>query len=415
MRNLRVIFSVIFTLLAILSCSDNSDSFKRTITLRPVPERIKIELTEAEQQQVQVNNSFAFELSNEVFKQNQGSNFLISPLSATFVLAMLENGSANQTQQQILNALHFDDETSMNTLCSKLISGAPKIDTSVEISIANGLFMDDEFPVKDEYVKSIEDIFDAEVKNIDFSNKQSAMKEINNWASNKTKGKISQILNLDEMHDNLKLAALNSIYFKGIWENEFDSKKTSKETFTHADGTEEKIDMMQMNDHFLYNSFDNFDMLHMAYGNDGYSMEVLLPKEGVSVEEVLNGLKKLDWKMTMMEMYPYKVDIKLPRFSTDYTTDMQPVLNALGITDMFTFGDADFSRISDGKIFMDLFKQKCTIDVNEKGTEATTTTISMDGPTHSAVLDAEFHANRPFIYMITENTTGGIYFIGTFN
>ena len=93
---------------------------------------------------------------------------------------------------------------------------------------------------------------------------------------------------------------------------------------------------------------------------------------------------------------------------------MQPVLKALGMTDMFDAGKADFLRLSDVSTAVGLFKQKCTIDVNEQGTEATTSTISSNGDMANVVPTAEFHANRPFVYLITENTTGAIYFVGTY-
>jgi serine protease inhibitor len=143
-------------------------------------------------------------------------------------------------------------------------------------------------------------------------------------------------------------------------------------------------------------------------------MEVLLPKDGVTVEEVLNSLKSADWEKTMMSMRDYEVDVQLPKFTAEYSIDMPPVLKALGMKDMFDQDKADFSRISDMKTFLGIFRQKCTIDVNEKGTEATTVTVSSGGETANVVPNAEFHANRPFIYIITENTSGGIYFIGTF-
>jgi serine protease inhibitor len=407
-KQLTIICIAAFALFAFASCSDDG----HTVTDRPLPALIRINLTEAEHQQVQANNDFAFDLSREVLQEDQKGNVLISPLSATYVLAMLENGSASETQQQILGALHYDNETSMNTICSKLIDGAPKVDASTEVSIANGLFLDKTYPVKDEYVKSMEKVFGAEVKNLDFSNQQSVFNEVNGWANDKTKGKISRII--DNMDPNTKLMALNAIYFKGIWNKEFDSRKTSKESFTHANGEKEKIDMMQIKELYLYHSFPNFDMLHLDYGNNGYSMEVLLPKEGVTVEEVLNSLKSADWEKTMMSMRDYEVDVQIPKFTAAYSIDMPPVLKALGMKDMFDPDKADFSRISDSKTFLGIFRQKCTIDVNEKGTEATTVTVSSGGLTANVVPNAEFHANRPFIYIITENTSGGIYFIGTF-
>ena len=172
--------------------------------------------------------------------------------------------------------------------------------------------------------------------------------------------------------------------------------------------------MMQTKENFLYGSFPKFDMLHLSYGNNGYSMEVLLPKEGVTTEEVLGSIKSADWQETMMAMRACQVDVQLPKFTAEYSIDMPSILKALGMNDMFDSHKADFSRLSDIDTFLSLFRQKCTIDVNEKGTEATTITVSGGGETTSYIPTVEFHANRPFIYIITENTSGSIYFMGIF-
>ncbi|MBO1363815.1 serpin family protein [Prevotella sp. A2931] len=410
MKQLTIISMTAFALFAFASCSDDG----YTATNRPVPPLIKIDLTEAERQQVKANNNFAFDLSREVMGQSPKNNFLISPLSATYVLAMLENGSANETQRQILSALHYDDEASMNTVCNRLIDGAPKIDASTEVNIANGLFMDKSFPFKSEYVKSMQKVFGAETKNLDFKNRQAVVNEVNGWSNEKTKGKIPHIIDIDNVSPGTKLMALNAIYFKGIWQNEFARKKTSKQSFTHADGKRDKVDMMQTKENFLYGSFPKFDMLHLSYGNNGYSMEVLLPKEGVTTEEVLGSIKSADWQETMMAMRAYQVDVQLPKFTAEYSIDMPSILKALGMNDMFDSHKADFSRLSDIDTFLSLFRQKCTIDVNEKGTEGTTITVSGGGETTSYIPTVEFHANRPFIYIITENTSGSIYFMGIF-
>lgn len=409
MKKSNLFLTVLFALLVLASCSDDNGY---TVTTRPVPDLIKIELNETEKQQVQTNNEFAFNLSRKVYNENKNDNFLISPLSATYVLAMLENGSNGETQQQILSALRFDKEESMNAVCGKLIAGASKVDASTEVDVANGLFLDKSVPFKADYMKTMASTYGAEVKNLDFSDQQTALKAINSWSNEKTKGKIPTIIK--NLSNNTKIAALNAIYFKGKWNIEFDSNNTSKETFTHADGIKTQVDMMKVKDNFLFGAFSKFDMLHMAYGNNGYSMEVLLPREGVSIADVLNSIKSADWQKTMMAMDDYEADVQLPKFTIDYSVDMQPVLKALGMTDMFDTSKADFSRLSDVKTVVGLFTQKCTIDVNEKGTEATTTTIATNGDMANVVPTTEFHANRPFIYLITENTTGAIYFIGIY-
>ena len=204
---------------------------------------------------------------------------LLSPLSAAYVLGMLENRANGNTRSQIISALGFsnNDDNTVNDYFNRLLTGAPKVDESVTIDIANAVIADKQFPLKSDYVNTVCNQYQTSVENVDFNNTDVASK-VNNWASDHTNGMIKKIL--DQVGPDACMYAMNAIYFKGVWSNEFDEKNTKTETFTAEDGTKEDVKMMHRNDYLLYTANDIYSVVQLPYGNGGYRMMLILPAEG---------------------------------------------------------------------------------------------------------------------------------------
>ena len=371
-----------------------------------------IELTPEQQQFVFDGNSYAFRMTAAVEESEKG-NVLLSPLSASYVLGMLSNGASGQTREQMAATLDFSsaNETAMNDFFHLMLTGAPKVDPSIKIEIANAILANNNYPLKKDFKQSAIEQYMAEVKNMDFASVDVAG-IVNKWASDHTHGMIRHIL--DETSPDASLYAMNAIYFKGSWCDEFDKKDTRNEDFTTNRGEKKTVEMMHRNDKMRYFKNDIFSMVRLPYGNEGYSMEVLLPAEGKTIGDVLASLNGESWQQAMQSTSKYMVDLKLPKFSSEYSITLNSTLKQLGMTDAFSPA-ADFTRLSDRRAYISRVLQKCKIEVDEKGTEAAAVTVvemrttsTAPRPTPTAV----FHANRPFIYIITENTTGSIYFIG---
>lgn len=414
-HNFTVISLLIFlTSVASSSCSRISYGQETTPTPGDKPQPIEpIELTPEQQQFIIDGNSYAFRMTATVEESEKG-NVLLSPLSASYVLGMISNGASGQTREQMATTLGFSsaNEAAMNDFFHLMLTDAPKVDRSIKIEIANAIIANNSYPLKKDFKKSAIEQYMAEVRNMDFSSVDVAG-IVNKWASDHTHGMIRHIL--DETFPDASLYAMNAIYFKGSWCNEFDKKQTRNEDFTTNKGVKKTVEMMHRNDKMKYVENDMFSMVQLPYGNEGFSMEVLLPAEGKTIANVLASLDGESWQKAMRSVSQYMVDLKLPKFSSEYSITLNSPLKQLGMKDAFSASTADFSRLSNRSAYISRVLQKCKIEVDEKGTEAAAVTVvemratsSAPRPTPTAI----FHANRPFIYIITENTTGSIYFIG---
>jgi serpin B len=173
-----------------------------------------------------------------------------------------------------------------------------------------------------------------------------------------------------------------------------------------------------MEDYFQYSSNELWSTVRLAYGNASYNMYVLLPNEGVKIEEVIDAVDSRSWEYAKIRMTQRKVDLKLPAFETETDMNLKGIMNSLGIQRAFDPDNAEFNEMitnPNGNVYLGLLKQKSKIKVNEEGTEAAAVTVGGFCGT-SVQLPAEpvtFHADRPFIYLIQEQSSNAIFFIGT--
>ena len=213
---------------------------------------------------------------------------------------------------------------------------------------------------------------------------------------------------------------MNAICFKATWTDKFDPEDTRDETFTTNDGQQRTIPMMHRKATAIYSENDDCAMLNLPYGSgDLWSMRVLLPKAGKTVDDIINGLNAESWKRIKESFWVPIVDIKMPRFTTEFEINLMEPLADMGAPSMFDKDKAEFPNISSNYnkgIFVGLMKQKAAIEVNEEGTKTSAVTVA--GGYATANIDrplyVDFHANRPFVYVIQEASTGAIFFIGKY-
>lgn len=372
-----------------------------------------IKLTTAQQAQVENSNEFAWKFFKEVSKGEQQDVF-VSPLSVTYALGMLANGAVGDTQKEILEGLEFrsgkvDD---INSLCHQLMMESPKLDKSTKVSIANAVVANKNKPLQPDFKNVVEKQYQALVTNQDFSS-PATLSFINLWASELTHGMVPQLL--DRVHPDAVTYLLNALYFKGIWYRQFDKKRTQQESFTQADGKKLTVKMMHQKERFFAAENDNYQTVVLPYGNGSYEMVVLLPREGKDLSSLLQTMDAKKWKDNLKSTYSSKVDLKLPRFTSAYTRELNDVLKLLGMNMMFDREKADLTKMSVAKAFVSTVLQKAKIEVDEEGSKAAAVTVVETGCT--AVAPSKpimFHANRPFMYAIVEHSTGTIFFMGTY-
>ena len=371
-----------------------------------------IDLTRAEQELVTSNNDFAFNLFRDLKPEK---STILSPISITYALGMLNNGAAGETQAQINMVLGFGKTGAdgINAFCQKMLTEAPKLDKLTKVMIANTIYVNQDYQLKPDFVTKAKNYYDAEPETRNFADGKT-MDVINQWASDHTEKMIDKVLDKDEFDPTAVSYLLNAIYFKGAWAEKFDKTNTKEEIFQN-ETYQKRVPMMHQEHEFNYMEDEDCQALCLPYGNNAYRMTILLPKEGRTVYSLAQKLTTKTWQR-YQSMGTAIVDVKLPRFESKTDVDLKPVMSALGMPNAFDDHLAEFPYFCNVATYIGLMKQVARIKLNEEGTEAAAVTVigmyekaMPQEPKH-----VNFHATRPFLYVISEQSTGAIFFIGQY-
>ena len=370
-------------------------------------------MSDSQRMTVNKGNEFALNL----FRTQAGMDSkVVSPLSAAYLMGMLANGADGNTYSEIMKTLGMEDipVNTLNEAYKAIINTASRLDRQTSINIANCIAVNKQTELKASYKNTVTEMYDADVESLDFAS-ANALKAINGWCSKQTNGMIPKIV--DQLDANALAVLMNAIYFNGKWEHKFDKKDTKLEAFRGYTRDIKRVQMMHQNAKLYYTDNDMFSAVSLPYGNGAYSMTVILPKEGKSTEEVAQSLTAETFDKLNREMEQCETDLKLPRFSISTETQLNKPISELGAPSIFMPGKADFSKMSDTPMFISAMIQKAKIEVSEEGTKAAAVTAGI--MTMAALPDKEprhvvFHADHPFVYVITERNTGAIFFIGQY-
>ena len=373
------------------------------------------------------NNAFTLNFFQSLNGKMKNRSIVCSPLSITYVLSMVNDGATGTTEQELEQTLGFHKGgiQAVNDYCKNLIDNLPHVDEKVQLNIANAIFVNDKYQLKKQFQQDMANYYDAKAEALDFSS-PSTLGRINGWCDEKTRGMIPTIL---ERVEPLTVSyLLNAIYFKAEWASMFEKNETREETFTTPDG-ETRVPLMHQNVYMNYLRNDQYAAVSIPYGNGQWMMTVMLPEDGKTTDDVISSLAASGWstdflKNPLREARRYAVDLKLPRFETAFDTDdaggLIELLMGMGIRRAFDGNSAEIPNMCEnGDLYISMMKQKAKIKVNEEGSEAAAVTIAAVNFT-SAVADtqeppkATFHANRPFVYVIHEQSSGVILSVGKF-
>lgn len=368
-------------------------------------------LSDAQRDIIENNNAFALNL----FSQMKGfDSKVVSPMSVSYLMGMLANGADGQTRQEIMKAIGCEKVSlkDLNEFYQMLITRANHFDKATTINIADYIALNCHYQLKDVFASTMQNYYKAGVESLDFS-KASTLKRINRWCSDHTDGMIPKII--EQVDADAVSYIMNAIYFNGTWTDKFDTRQTKLENFQGYTRDIKKTQMMHRNGKYQYMDNADFAAVNLPYGNGSYSMTVILPNRGKSIDEVMAGLDAKKVSELGRSMDECVVDLKLPRFTISQETSLNDIISKLGAPTMFTSG-ADFSNFASGNLSISKMLQKAKIEVSEEGTKASAVTMAMVAMTalRPEPRKVEFHANRPFIYMITEHSTGAILFMGQY-
>lgn len=405
MRTIRFFFIAVFVILVCYSCEKTD----------PEPDPNEIQLTQKGKVLVEADNLFGIKLFKEVVQAEEPEkNVMISPLSVSLALAMTYNGADGDTKEAMEETLELAGLTTdqINENYKILIDALSSVDPKVLMSIANSIWYKHTFSVEQDFININQNYYYAEVSPLDFYD-PNAVNTINNWVADKTNDLIMEVL--DYIPADAVMYLINAIYFKGIWEFEFDEADTEEESFYLSDGTTKDVPMMVQEESFNYLSNDVIQAVEMPYGSGNYSMIVLLPQTGKTLNDVVDALTNENWNSWLGEFRKEeKVVIHLPKFKFEYKNLLNDELITMGMGIAFDPFNADFSKINpDRQLYISRVIHKSFIEVNEEGTEAAAVTVveifetSAGGETF-----IPFYVNQPFLFAIKEQYTNSIIFIG---
>ncbi len=397
--------STAFLMLAAVSC-DNCKNPDRT----PVAKAKPIELTTRQAEKAAGDNAFAFNLFREVANSTAGKNAFISPLSVTMALGMLYNGTSPDAGAEMAAALGMTGftETEINEYYQKMRQALLSVDPLTAISIANSIWSRTGFNAKQDFINTNKTYYDAEVRSLDFGLK-SSVDAINNWCADKTRDKIKTIL--DEIPGNAVMYLINAVYFKSKWVMEFDKKYTKEEDFTLAGGAKKRVPMMNQTATLPYYANSTVECLELPYGNGAFSMLVMLPPADKDLYDFVEWLDADAYGDILAGLHEREVRVKLPRFKQECKFSLVEPVADLGMN--MIFGNGSLTGIADDpRLAVSDIKHKTFVEVNEEGTEAAAVTAVEIVYTSYPGSILTFYADRPFIYLIREKSTGAILFIG---
>ena len=340
-----------------------------------------------------------FRNANEIVEYDE--NMVVSPYSAGVALSMLAEGAEGETKAEFNEALN-------NCLFKAVDLGN---NDTITVKSANSLWIDDDFSVRNRYVALLEKDFDAFVDVLSFTD-PATVKAINNWCSENTAGKIDHVIDRLGPGDVMVLA--NALYFNAPWEKAFPQESTTEQIF-HGIVKDNTVQMMGMRDNFRYAEYMDCKMIELPYACGRYAMYVVLPPVNWDANAIISYIGESAYKEAMNMLSDREVIFKMPKMKLESSLILNDALKTMGINDAFSSA-ADFKGISAmGPLVLDSVKQKCCIEIAEKGTEAAAVTVAqmrLTAARPDAKKPAVMTVDRPFLFFISDHETGNILFAG---
>lgn len=362
-------------------------------------------------------NAAVTDFALRLFKAgNEGEkNTLISPLSVLAALSMTANGAKGDTLSEMENVLGMP-VSQLNGYMRSYMNSLPQGE-KYKLSLANSIWFTDDkrFTVNEDFLQTNADYFGADIYKSPFDD--STLKDINLWVEQKTDGMIPEIL--DEIPAEAIMYLVNALAFEAEWTEIYTKDAVNTNTFTTTDGTKQEVEFMYSTESGYFED-ENATGFIKYYKDRKYAFVALLPNEGITVTEYVNSLDGESLAAMLANPIKFKVNVSIPKFETEYDTDMAELLSAMGMPKAFEASEADFSALgtsSAGNIYISRVLHKTFISVGEKGTKAgAATAVEMVDECAPEYEDTKkVYLDRPFVYMLVDCQNSIPFFIGALN
>jgi serpin B len=358
------------------------------------------------------NGHFAIDLWQQLTADEAADqNIFISPFSISTALTMTLNGADGDTYEQMQTVLRTEIFTRevRNEAFQTLLTTLPYLDPHVQLELANSIWPREDYPVRAAFLQENETYFNSEVIPISFADMPAVISQVNNWIADKTNGLIEDALT--ELPSNVVMLLINAIYFQGDWQVAFDPEDTYPAEFQSAAGPQ-NVDMMHLPEVSMpYFETDRFQAVDLAYGDSIFSMSVFVPKPGYDVHDISAQLTAENWATWTSSFVPTDIELSIPKFKMEYEVKLKKSLVTMGMGTAFSDA-ADFSKLVEGGgVKIDEVIHKAFVEVNEAGTEAAAVTVVIIVETSVPQIPV-VKADRPFLFVIRDNQTNSILFMG---
>jgi len=367
------------------------------------------------------SNAFGISLYKELVKdpKNQGKNVFFSPYSLTTALTMTLAGAKGETAKEMEKTLHITDAKDLRHQSAhalhKQLQAQGKGGYYV-LHTVNRLWGQKNFTFQNTFQELLKKQYEADLEKVDFTGQSEASRnKINKWVEEQTHDKIKDLLPKGIIKPNTKLVLTNAIYFKGTWGTQFKPSDTKEGIFRVSPTQTIKHPMMHQKAEHKYMENKDLQLLMMSYRGLDLSMIVLLPKKEKKLSQLESTLSVTMLNQWIAKVYKQKVNVTLPKFKVHTGISLTKLLPKMGMKSAFSPKKADFSGITGKKdLYISDVVHKGFIEVNEEGTEAAAATAVVTARKSKPFVPM-FKADRPFIYLIRDNFTGTILFLGRLN
>jgi serpin B len=361
------------------------------------------------------NNEFAFELYDQLSEKE--GNMFFSPFSVSSALAMTYAGSDKATATEMANIMHFsENQPKFHTDFESYLKALKQNNKEVILRYANRIWVQKNMTIEAPFKTICDTHYNAEVALVDFIPSREREKSrftINDWVAKQTEQKILNLIPKGILTEATRLVLTNAIYFKGNWAQKFDEKLTRDRVFSVSKDATVKVPFMWQNGMYRYALNPEAQLIELPYEGAGMSMVLVLPQPGKTIKGWdTKGLAS--WINTLQLQGVQEVNVTFPKFKFTKETRLKTELQSMGMNLPFSPA-ADFSKMTkEEQLYISAVIHKAFVEVNEDGTEAAAATavVMKDRVISKQGEPPTFNANRPFVFVIKDNATGSILFMG---
>ncbi|KAK4318790.1 hypothetical protein Pmani_010213 [Petrolisthes manimaculis] len=364
----------------------------------------------------QSQNNFTRDLYTKLARGKEG-NLFFSPFSIMAALGMTYRGATGNTKEEMRSAMHLgqnEDDDTHSAFCD-ILTDIKKESVDYELRTSNTAYVSNQMKLLDDYAITLREKYLSSSKVVDFDDGEGVRQEINSLVEKDTNSRITDLIPSGVLNSLTRMVLVNAIYFKGLWEHQFDEAHTFDEDFWTSEKGSVKVPMMHIKKHFrMFHLKDLGAMvLAMDYKGSRLSMVFVLPDEKEGLQRVESKMAEMNLKEIDQRLRSVEVEVTIPKFKLEESIELVDTLKQLGIEDLFSDAACDLSGITGGKeLFVSNVFHKAFLEVNEKGSEAAAAT-AMVAQTRMLIRPIPpFVADRPFLFFIRDQNSGLIHFAG---